>query len=136
MPGPSKKPSNVKSLRGTIRKDRLPEGGVDLPVLEALPDPPDWLPNAFAVKEWDRLAPILKANGLLTATGVTPLAHLCALHGRLVQLWSAGMAPTGHLYSQYLKLCDGFGMTPASLQKVGFGGEKRKGNSFANNGKR
>lgn len=135
MPGPSKQPTNIKSLRGTTRKDRAPSGGVDLPTVDDLPEPPDWLPNIHAVKEWDRLAPILKANGLLTEGGLSPLAHLCALHGRLVQAWSAGVAPTGHLYAQYLKLCDGFGLTPAAQCKVS-AAPVEAGNRFSNNGKR
>lgn len=135
MPGPSKKPENIKSLRGTSRNDRKTES-VPLEAIDALPSPPDWLPNAFAVREWDRLGPILLNCGLLTEAGLTTFAHLCALHGRIVQLWTAGMAPTGYLYSQYLKLCDGFGMTPVAAQKVGGGGEKSKGNKFACNGRR
>ena len=100
MPGPSKKPEIVKSLRGSSRNDRKADT-VPLESVDALPAPPDWLPNAFAVREWDRLGPILVNFGLLTESGLSALAHLCALHGRIVQLWTAGMAPTGHLYSQY-----------------------------------
>lgn len=135
MPGPSKKPGTIKLLRGTSRKDREPEGGIALPVVDQLPEPPDWLPNGHAVREWDRLARILKANGLLTEASLTPLAHLCAIHGRLVQMWSGGVPPTGHLYAQYLKLCDSFGLSPAAQSKV-IVSPRAKGNKFSNNGKR
>lgn len=139
MPGPSKKPAVVKSLRGTKRKDRAqPEPEVSLDPLTELPDAPDWLPNSHAVKEWERLGPILISLGLLTDASLSPFAHMCALHGKVLQLWNAGETPTGHLYSQYLKFCDGFGLTPASLGKVGAGtgGQKKPGNKFSGNGKR
>ncbi|MCP5165588.1 MAG: hypothetical protein H6988_12980 [Pseudomonadales bacterium] len=135
MPGPTKKSAVIKSLRGTNRKCRLPEGGVELPPIDELPDPPDWL-NVHAVKEWDRLTRLLKATRLLSEVSLSPLAHLCALHGRLAQSWSAGVPPTGHLYAQYLKLCDGFGITPAAAQKIGTVGERAKGNRFSQHGKR
>ena len=74
MPGPGKKPRSLKVVAGTDRKDRAPVGGVDLPPVSAVPPAPDWLPNAHAVKEWDRLAPILVANKLLTEGGISPLS--------------------------------------------------------------
>lgn len=130
-----KKPDNVKVLCGS-RQPSAPDP-VALPLVDAVPDAPDWLPNAHALKEWERLAPILHANGLLTEPGLMALAHLCALHGKLVQLWSAGESPSGHLLSQYRNLINDFGLTPVAQGKVKAGGADAKpANRFSSNGRK
>lgn len=136
MPGPGKKPRSLKVVAGTTRKDREPDGGVDLPPVSEVPPAPDWLPNAHAVKEWDRLAPILVANKLLTEAGTSALGMLCALHGKLVQLWAAGEAPVASMVAQYRNLINDFGLTPVSQGKVKPVGEEPAGNKFAQRGKR
>jgi phage terminase small subunit len=131
MPGPGKKPHALKIVAGTDRKDRAPVNPVELPLAGAVPDAPDWLPNAAAVKEWNRLAPILFAVGLLTDAGLSALGMLCALHGKLVQLWAAGESPTGHMLAQYRALVNDFGLTPVAQGKVKAHGEsERPGNRF------
>jgi hypothetical protein len=61
---------------------------------------------------------------------------LCALHGKLVQLWAAGESPTGHMMAQYRALVNDFGLTPVAQGKVKSAGDLPKGNRFASNGKR
>lgn len=134
--GPGKKPGALKVIAGTDRKDRAPEAVVDLPLAEKIPSPPDWLPNAHAVKEWQRLAQILFNVGLLTEGALSALGHLCALHGKMVQLYTAGESPSGHMVAQYRALINDFGLTPVAQGKVKAGGEKEKTNRFAKNGKR
>jgi phage terminase small subunit len=136
MPGPGKKPAALKVVAGTQRKDRQTAGGVDLPVLSVVPPAPDWLPNSHAVKEWDRLAKILTANKLLTEGGLSALGMLCALHGKIVQLYAAGEAPTASMAGTLQSMINDFGLTPVAQGKVKPSGEKDKGNKFANNGKR
>lgn len=132
MPGPGKKPHNLKVVAGTDRKDRAPLAHVELPLAAEVPEAPDWLPNAHAIKEWNRLAPILHAVGLLTDAGLSALGMLCALHGKLVQLWAAGESPTGHMLAQYRALVNDFGLTPVAQGKVRGNGEATKpGNRFA-----
>jgi len=96
-------PSNVLELRNAFlhdpqrrRFDLIPVDTVANP-----PPAPDWLPNAHAVKEWDRLTRILIANKLLTEGGLSALATLCAVHGKLVQLWAAGETPKAAMLAQY-----------------------------------
>lgn len=132
MPGPGKKPHALKVVAGTDRKDRAPVNAVELPLAGEVPSAPDWLPNAHATKEWQRLAPILHGVGLLTEAGLSALGMLCALHGKLVQLWSAGESPTGHMLAQYRALVNDFGLTPVAQGKVRGNGEGTKpGNRFS-----
>ena len=126
MPGPGKKPRSLKVVAGTDRPDRAPEHHVDLPLVGQVPEAPDWLPNAHAVKEWDRLAPILHANRLLTEAGLSALGQLCALHGKVVQLYAAGEAPVASMVAQMRGLMNDFGLTPVAQGKVRGGGEDKK----------
>jgi len=131
-----KRPRSLKVIAGTERNDR--DGAapiVDLPVLSDVPPPPDWLPNAHARKEWDRLAPILTANKLLTEGGLSALGMLCALHGKIVQLYAAGESPTGHMLAQYRNLTNDFGLTPVAQGKVKPSGGKEEANQFKKNGR-
>lgn len=129
-----KKPSQVKALRGTLRPDRESGDSLELSELEALPDPPDWLPNGHAVREWDRLCKQLHNLGLLYEESLTALGHLCALHGKLCQVWSAGLEPNASLVTQYRALCSEFGLTPVSAMKLP-GQTIKPANKFSNNGK-
>lgn len=136
MPGPGKKPPGLKVVAGTERKDRKQEMAVDMPALSDVPPAPDWLPNAHAIKEWDRLAGILTANKLLTEGGLSSLGMMCALHGKIVQLYAAGEAPTASMAGTLRNLANDFGLTPVAQGKVKPVGEADKGNKFASNGKR
>ena len=130
------KPQTLKVISGTVRKDRTVNESVKLPLIVDMPAAPDWLPNAHAVKEWDRLVPILIANKLLTEAGLSALAMLCALYGKLVQLYAAGECPTGHLSAQYRNMINDFGLTPVSQSKVKAFTGTEKTNPFARNGRR
>ena len=128
-----RKPKSLKVVAGTDRPCRRPESApVEMPALDHIPDPPDWLPNAHAVKEWQRLAPILTANKLLTEAGLSALGQLCALHGKVVQLYAAGEAPVASMVAQLRGLMNDFGLTPVAQGKVKAGGDETKaGNKFA-----
>ena len=136
MPNP-RKPSVLKAIAGTNQPCREPKTApIDLELVKSCPAAPDWLPNAHAVKEWNRLAPILTNARLLTEGAVSALGTLCALHGKLVQLWAAGEAPNASMLASYRNLINDFGLTPVAQGKVRPIGEKETGNPFATNGKR
>lgn len=137
MPGPGKKPANLKVVAGTDRKDRAAPAVVDLPVIDHAPEPPGWLLNAHAINEWKRLAKILTANKLLTEGGLSALGMLCNLHGEIVRQTSVGMMPPAHLFAQYRAMANDFGLTPVAQGKVKPGGETEKpGGRFGNIGKK
>lgn len=132
----ARKPAVLKAVSGTQRNDRDIPPSIELPTVSAVPDAPDWLPNMHAVKEWNRLAAILTANKLLTEGGISALGMLCALHGKLVQLWAAGEAPTGHMMAQYRALINDFGLTPVAQGKVKPVGAEKEDNKFSGNGRK
>ncbi len=134
MPRP-KKPDHLKLIDGS-RQPMESGPQVNFDCVDDVPPAPDWLPNAHAVREWDRLAPILHANRLLTQAGLSPLGMLCALHGKIVQLYAAGESPTGHMLAQYRNIVNDFGLTPVAQGKVRPLGEEKKVNRFGGNGKR
>lgn len=131
-----RKPAALKALAGTTRANRVVEE-IELPILEQIPACPDWMPNAHAVKEWNRLVPILMGVKLLTQGTLGPLAHYCALHGKAIQLYAAGESPTASMLGTLRNMANDFGLTPVSQGKVkSAGGEPDKGNAFAGNGRR
>lgn len=135
--GPSRTPERLRVIAGTDRKDRPDLPAVEFPVIDGVPSAPDWLPNSHAVKEWERLAPILVASHLMTEAGISALGTLCALHGKLVQLWAAGESPNASLVGQYRGLINDFGLTPVAQGRIkGAAREEDNGNRFERFGKR
>src|SRR5262249_47676691 len=123
-----------KVIAGTIRPDRDAGNAlVELPVITDAPEAPEWLPNSHAVKEWNRLAPVLVAAGVLTAGGLSALAVLCAGPGRILQSYAAGNTPHGNLLAAYRALANDFGLTPVAQSRIRPSGPSGKpGNRFAN----
>lgn len=132
---------NVAYLRGTNRPDRL-SGDTSISQIEELltdtPLPPLWLPNHHAVTEWMHLAPILIQMKLLTAGSLSSLAQLCALHGKIVQLYAAGEAPGASMLGTLRNLHNDFGLSPLAQGKVKGEGAKEepKKNSFSGRGRK
>ena len=131
-----KKPRALKVVAGTVQPCRDEKPAVELPTISEVPAPLDWLPNAHAVKEWERLAPILVANKLLTEAGLSAFGHMCALHGKIVQLYAAGESPHASMVSQHRGLINDFGLTPVAQGKVRPAGEGPAKNAFSRNGRR
>ncbi|MCW5603696.1 MAG: hypothetical protein KIT18_04000 [Burkholderiales bacterium] len=124
-----RKPAYLKVIAGTDQPCRREEG-VSISTLNECPPAPDWLPNGHAIKEWNRLGPILVANKLLTEASVSVLGQLCALHGKLVQLWAAGETPTGHLLAQYRNLVNDFGLPPIANGRLKTSNKPTQTNKF------
>ncbi|ABE42916.1 hypothetical protein [Polaromonas sp. JS666] len=134
MPNPGK-PDSLKLITGSRRLSKAAPVAT-LPPVATVPAAPDWLVNAHAVKEWNRLALILVANKLLTEASLSPLAHACCLFGRLAQSWASGIPPTAALQAQYRNLINDFGLTPVSQGKVPPSGpDTPGGNRFSRHGR-
>lgn len=132
----TKKPPALKAISGTVQPCRVEAPSIELSPLAAIPAAPDWMPNAHAIKEWNRLAALLVPNKLLAEADLSTFGHLCALHGKMVQLLAAGEAPTASMIAQYANLASAFGLAPSWRSKVKLAGEPEKKNAFANNGRR
>lgn len=134
----------MKVIAGTARKDRDPppetlktQGqSAEVGHEDETPAPPDWLPNAHAVKEWERLMPLLMKNRMLSEIGLSPLAMACALHGRIVQKFTAGETPTGHMMAQYINLLKLLGISDSGGGGGPAGGAQPKENPFKRNARR
>ena len=131
----AKKPPRMKVISGTDQKCRRETKSIDLPLVDDVPEAPDWLINAHAVNEWNRLAPMLIANKLLTKAGLSAFGVMCAIQGKINQLFAAGEFPTGHMLAQYRNLVNDFGLTPVAQGKVK-PSETGKQNKFLKNVKK
>lgn len=127
-----RKPPALKVVAGTDRRDRDVQT-LDLPPVKSAPDPPSWMPNPHAITEWNRLVPILMANNLLTDADLSALAQACALHGKCVQLYAAGEAPTASMVGTLRNLLNDFGLTPVARGKVKPTDAAPKQNAFSAN---
>ena len=132
-----RKPPNLKVLAGTNRRDRKQAGSVGFPLVDGYPAAPDWLPNAAAVREWDRLVRLLVANRILTDADLTSLGHLCAVHGKIVQLYQGGVPANAAMLGVLRRLQNDFGLSPVGRGNVQLHGKlSQNNNSFSGNGKR
>ena len=131
--GPKPKPKALKILDGT-RADRINDTEPIAP--EGVPTPPDHL-DEIAVKEWERIAPILHKMKVLTIADGAALAIYCMTYSEWVQaqakIKKQGMAiATGlgglkinpHLTvaiqarATLIKILSEFGCTPSSRSRV------------------
>lgn len=81
--GPKTKPTELKLLGGTYRKDRAPENEPKPNSPPSVPDPPAYM-DTIGKKEWKRLAPELYRLGLLTKVDLGTFEAYCLSYGRLV----------------------------------------------------
>ena len=114
----ARKSDHLKLLAGTSRYDRAAPTTPVLPVLDVVPNPPAWLVNLEAVREWHRLAGVLTANKLLHAGNLSLFGQMCALHGYLVQAWATGEPPTAALISTHRATCVALGLLGMGLPKA------------------
>src|SRR5690606_11762732 len=102
------KPSALKLIAGNPGKRPL---NASEPTFEAAGTPaPDWLSDeARAV--WERLAPCLEVNGMLSVPDADQLAVYCDIVGRYVELRRAGEEAPMTMVTQIRQLGGEFGFT-------------------------
>lgn len=74
------------------------------------------------------MAPDVAAKGGMTEARQTILAHACAVGAKMVQLWTAGEMPSGHMLAQWRGLMTDLGLS-ADPNKGG--GPAKPRNKFA-----
>ena len=80
--GRPRKPDEVKRLQGTLRKHRITP---NQPVFTGTAKLPVWL-QGHAREEWKRVAPQLRALGMLTAVDLAMFAAYCQAFGDYIDL--------------------------------------------------
>lgn len=84
--GPAPKPTKLKKLEGTYRKDR--DIGRELTPPPGVPEPPAWMrkkQQKLALAEWDRVVPQLAELGVLTGLDGGALERYCVAHSNWVK---------------------------------------------------
>lgn len=79
------KPTKLKVLQGTDRKDRMNENEPKPIEIKKLPEPP-WHLDYYAKKEWERAGPYLIESGLLTHVDLSMFQDYCAMHAHCIRL--------------------------------------------------
>ncbi len=144
--GRKKKPTNLKMLEGTFRKDRQNKNE---PIPEnKIPVAPEHL-SEEGLNEWRRITPILFDLGLLSDLDMATLAMYCQVWGRVVKyekiiekegellitekgntILSPNMWVVNKAMEQCHKYLTEFGMTPASRAKVTANKDDKKKNEW------
>ena len=83
----NRKPTKLKILEGNLGRRPLPKNEPEPKPLDSkkIPNPPKDINNE-AKKIWNRLAPILAKNGLLTEADIDSLALLCQTRAYLIEI--------------------------------------------------
>jgi P27 family predicted phage terminase small subunit len=134
--GRPRKPTNLKLVTGTQRKDR--ENPAEPQFKAVLPDPPAWLPKD-AKEEWKRLGPKLLEAGLISEESSATFSAYCLAWARLKQAekllgddpksWYAEteqgtfqqhpiISIAAQLRKQVVDFAREFGLSPSSAGKV------------------
>lgn len=131
--GPPPKPSKLKKLQGTFRKDRAAPR--ELVAKPGVPPRPTWL-NAEGRAEWERVVPQLQALGILSTIDQSMLADYCTAHALAVnatkkyQREGMTIKVNGQLQkhpavkiaqearSQAARLAGEFGLSPSSRTRI------------------
>jgi P27 family predicted phage terminase small subunit len=134
MRGPKPQPTKLKLLRGIPGKRPLPKNE---PQLEpAMPEPPEVL-EGDALKEWNRISPLLHGAGLLTALDGAALAVGCQSYGIYIEatrnirksgtviksiqgqpMMSPYLKVANVALQQWTRMLAEFGMTPSSRTRI------------------
>ena len=136
MKGRKPQPTNIRLITGNAGKRAVPEDVPELPVVAALPDPPEQLSQQARVY-WPELAKQLRNMRVLTDADLPALAMLCESYATY---WEAmegvrthgiiSVTPNKYIVrseylntaskamSECLKILTEFGLTPSSRTKV------------------
>jgi phage terminase small subunit len=125
----------LKVLTGTKRPDRERVDAPEFDLVDVFPDAPQHL-SSDGAEMWRTLGPQLVAARVLQVVDLYSLEQLCFAWQCFRKKAKADMESTAAETTALKALFSEFGMTPASRSKVASGGEKPKGNKFADNGRR
>ena len=118
-----KKPTGLKVLEGTNRRDRANEAEPAYD-LAGDPGPPDTLRDGRAVQIWHELYGVLTSKHVLTVADRLALVELCNQQSEVDQIRRSGGQPGPGDKTQLRLMYVEFGLTPSSRPKVSSVGER------------
>lgn len=116
MPGPAKKPAQLKAVAGTVRPDRE-HHALEVQGFTEAPPPPDYLMSGMSVHFWNARAASMVAVGTLTELDLPFLANFVDLEAKLFQMKRAGEFPPQAMFSNYRLMAADLGLNPMSRQR-------------------
>lgn len=81
-------------------------------------EPPDWLIGPEAVKEWERVLPLLMKARIMTEPDIAAFGTVCNLHADRIQTYRAGSKPKASETHEMRLLWSDLGMTPAGRLRM------------------
>ena len=112
-----RKPLNetLKKHRGTFRSTR--KRGEEPRFMGPFPAKPEFL-GEVAGAEWDRVVPLLEAEGILRATDFAALLTYVLMFERLLDMQQTGEPITGAFATSFRGAMSCLGLTPADRGRV------------------
>ena len=130
--GAPKKNLGLKLISGTDRPVRRPaKPDIVIQAIDYIPEPPDWMADPHALREWERLCPILVHNKILDELNLSTFAAMCGTYGVVIGMFSGDCDFNPSISAQYLKYCSEFGLTPAARGKLRSNADPAPQNKFA-----
>jgi phage terminase small subunit len=115
MAGRKRKPTKLKILQGTARKDRMTKNEPQ-PEL-GMPDIPDWL-SPEGIEEWGRVMAGMGGLGVIAKIDAGALAMYCQLMGKFVKAQREGLPVLSAEIAQIRALMAAFGLEPSSRARL------------------
>ena len=136
--GPKPKSAQLINIQGNAHqhKPKDDEEKVDWEPISECPPPPKWLPNAYALDSWNKIAPQVFAKCVMTDANADALGVLCGCFGRIAEAFAQGLTPNIQVIAQYRSLINDFGFTPTTQGKVRALKKTEVRNPFLQNGRR
>lgn len=131
------KPNEIKSLTGTLRKDRVKDNPMSSAIAVITDVDESVFLNNYSYEEYKRCFVELSEAGVIQTTDITSLIMLCDMWGVYCDMKDSirdqkyniytpnGMEQTSmnltnffRSYAEYFKLCKEFGLTPIARTKI------------------
>jgi len=122
--------NQIKILKGEKDKRRFLPEGINIDLLQELPDPPQWW-SIEVVQLYDKKGAQLIAHGMLSILDIEYLGWFCLLAVKIDKLWKAEETPPMAMYTQANSLSAHLGLNPIGRQKFIAPKSGKKGNKFS-----
>jgi len=103
---------------------------IPLPALSDIPERPGWLRNPEAIREWKRLTKFMMVHQLLNSGNMLTVAHYCALHAKIAEMWVSDAPPVAALLAAHRGMAFSLGLLSLAMPPLK---TERPANRFASN---